>query len=391
MTRSSFEWVDLIESLRTHASVIERISTPADPVLRQEAVQLLAMSIAQGYHMLFSHDREHPEFISFLNPVIKSAAPNPDYMYYHAAIEGNGDYRMTGLRGTSRFVHVSFVAGVVGEADQAGPSVGHFDLDKMTIAEDGAFDIRISSERPAGYGGDWVKLDTRVTGISIRQASYDWIGEVDGRFAIERLDRNPAGRRWTALEIVDRLRQLAGFPARFLEPFLGFVAGLEKLPSNTLKLNDWASIGGLAGQVYYEGRFEIAQDEVLLIETDVPKTARYWSILLADLLFNTIDWVNCQSSLNGFQAQVDDDGRFRAVLSAQDPGVHNWLDPAGRLSGVIQGRWLECSSAPLPSITRLKLKDLRARLPDTTRYVSTAEREAQLRRRHQGAQFRRKW
>jgi hypothetical protein len=34
------------------------------------------------------------------------------------------------------------------------------------------------------------------------------------------------------------------------------------------------------------------------------------------------------SCLNDAQAQVDGDGVLRAVISKQDPGVHNWLDKA---------------------------------------------------------------
>ena len=38
---------------------------------------------------------------------------------------------------------------------------------------------------------------------------------------------------------------------------------------------------------------------------------------------------NRQSSLNGHQAVLDPDGVFRAVISARDPGVPNWLDTGG--------------------------------------------------------------
>ena len=50
---------------------------------------------------------------------------------------------------------------------------------------------------------------------------------------------------------------------------------------------------------------------------------------LGNYWWETIDYANHQSSLNGFQAVLDDDGVFRAVVSARDPGVANWLDTAG--------------------------------------------------------------
>src|SRR3546814_10673206 len=115
------------------------------------------------------------------------------------------------------------------------------------------------------------------------------------------------------------------------------------------------------------------------------------SDLLADQLFNTIDWEKCQSSLNGFPARLDSDGRFRAVIAAEDPGVPNWLDTAGRFKGVVQGRWYQASAAPTPTLKRVALSDLRDHLPSDTRRIDRAARRENLRARFRGAQFRPKW
>ncbi len=52
------------------------------------------------------------------------------------------------------------------------------------------------------------------------------------------------------------------------------------------------------------------------------------------------DMANRQVSLAGHQVHVDDDGRLRVVLSAQDPGVPNWIDTEGRPSGLVYWRFL---------------------------------------------------
>ncbi len=98
-----------------------------------------------------------------------------------------------------------------------------------------------------------------------------------------------------------------------------------------------------------------------------------------------------QSSLNGHQARVDSDGRFRAVISLEDPGVHNWLDPGGTLRGLLIGRWLGCSSNPVPTLKRVPLKEVRKHLPADTPVVAAEERAAQLRARRIGGQLRRRW
>jgi hypothetical protein len=385
------DWHQFLDLLGGLDALLDMIADPMDQHLRQEAVQQIVMSLSQAYHALLWQDAQHPQLFSMYNPVIKSAAPNPDYMYYKCYMEPNGVYRLSGNRGTSLFVHLSITSGLLGVVDQPGPTVGDYDLDEFEIGENGNFEIIFSAERPAGYKGNWRALDPRATGLNIRQASYDWIGEIDGRFAVERLDGSPRAKRWSAAEIAARLERLAGFPARYMRIFLGFVQRLQNLPVNSFQLNGWSGIGGLATQIYYEGCFVIAPDEALILDTEIPEVARYWSVLLADPLFCTIDWEKCQSSLNGFQARLDTDGRFRAVIAAEDPSVPNWLDTAGHIKGIIQGRWNECSSTPVPSLTRVKLEDLRSYLPSDTPTVTPQQRREALLRRARGAQFRRKW
>lgn len=90
----------------------------------------------------------------------------------------------------------------------------------------------------------------------------------------------------------------------------------EHHPINGIELSKVVGAGtgvGLQDQVYHDGIYELDDDEVLVIETDLPQTSRYWQILVADDRFCTVDWVNRQSSLNDAQATVDSDGRFRAL------------------------------------------------------------------------------
>lgn len=385
------EWSEFVERIRGIDKTLEHLIDPSDAWLKQEAIQQMAMSLAQGYHAIFHSDPQHPIFYTFLNPIIKSAAPNPDFMYRSSFVEGTGTYRLSGKRGTTLFVHIGVGSGYIGVDDVPGPTVGNIDLDNLTLGPNGEFSVILAAERPEGYDGDFYRLDSRARTIGVREASYDWLNEVDSTIAIERLDGPATYRRWPPEEIAYRLERLAGFPERYAKIFVHFVKTLSQHPVNTVVLNKWADIGGLADQTYYEGLFEFAPGECLLIETDVPEEVRYWSILLADQLFNTIEWEKCQASLNGLQATLDSDGKFRAVIAVEDPGVPNWLDPAGRYKGVIQGRWYQASSAPVPQVTRLKLSELRDHLPAQTPAIDEGERKRRLLERFRGAQFRRKW
>ena len=385
------EWPRFIDLIKDLDRTLDHLIDKEDAWLKQEAIQQIVMSLSQGYQALFHSDPQHPMFYSFLNPIYKSCAPNPDFMYKSAVIEGTGTYRVSGRRGSSLFVHLGVGSGFIGVDDVPGPTLLNIDLDELTIAPDGGFSFILAPERPERYSGDYFALDPRSNTLGVREASYDWLNEIDCTLAIERLDGPATYRRWPAEEIAYRMERLAGFPERIAKLFVHFVTTLKQHPVNTVVLNDWAAIGGLKQQTYYEGLFEFDEGECLLIETDVPETVRYWQILLADPLFNTIEWEKCQSSLNGHQAALDSDGKFRAVICNVDPGVPNWLDTAGRTKGVIQGRWYMASSAPRPEVRRISLDALRGHVPADTPTIDEAERKRRLLERFRGAQFRRKW
>jgi hypothetical protein len=123
----------------------------------------------------------------------------------------------------------------------------------------------------------------------------------------------------------------------------------------------------------------------------VPEKCTYWSIILTNETYETTDWYNNQSSLNGTQASVDRDGVFRVVVSDKDPGVPNWLDTAGYPSGSVQGRRNECNAQPIPSVRKVALADVRRLLPAETPVVTRAQREQALRNRRAEVQQRPLW
>jgi hypothetical protein len=117
------------------------------------------------------------------------------------------------------------------------------------------------------------------------------------------------------------------------------------------------------------------------MEAKVPEKCTYWSAILTNEIYETTDWYNNQSSLNGSQLRVDGDGIVRLVISAKDPGVPNWLDTAGYPEGAIQGRWNECSATPIPTLRKVAVTDIRQFLPGDTPTVTPAQREQSVRNR----------
>jgi hypothetical protein len=355
----------------------------------------LALSIlACGYLCRVYTDSRRPVFMPLWNYAFNQGGPDPDYVYSTTEVDPDGVYRISGYRGTSRFVEVSqqsFDMMSPAEIDGSSPLAVTHDLDDLELHEDGYFSVVLSAARPEGHSGDWWPLDPRTRRLLMRRCSCDWKGEVDARVAIERLD--DGGADMSPEETARRFSDMAAW----IEGMIGFDMRLvryyrEHHGVNTfLRSTKIDSMGGLPRQAYYDGIYEIDDTEALIIETELPEKVRYWQALVADDRFCTVDWVNRQSSLNDSQAHIDSDGWFRAVISRVDPGVPNWLDKADYPWGVIQMRWNLASVYPNPTIKKVPVADVRQHLPSETPHVTPAERAQQLRMRRESAQLRRIW
>ena len=393
-------WDDQMEALKGVADGLLATWRP-DGATEAEVQDMnkLALSIlACGYLCHVYTDTRRPVFMPLWNFACNQGGPNPDYVYLQTEIDGDGVYELTGRRGTSRFVEITQSApGMMKSRSSHEQEATRFaavthELDDLTIADDGSFRVVLSAERPEGHGGDWWQLNPEAGKLLMRKCAADWIGEVDAQVAINRLD--DGGADMTAAEIARRFSDMADWITGMITFDMELVRYYEEHHGdNVLLRSQWIQQGGglATKQAYYDGIHRIADDEALIVEFPIPDPCRYWQILVADDRFATVDWVNRQSSLNDVQARVDPDGWFRGVVSAQDPGVHNWLDKADWPWGILQARFYRADEYPDATVTKVPVADVLANLPTGTPTVSPDERAEQLRRRRTGAQLRRLW
>ena len=384
-------WDDYADAFWRLGDLTALLENADDPELRAAAHRLIFLSLSSGYLTAFA-DPDRPDFVPSVNTAHNAVGVNPDFIYYHAAVDGAGQYRITGKRGDGLFLLIDIAAGGLGAMDDLGPSLALIDFDTLDLGIDGSIDLLLSSERPTDWIGDWRALDPAAKTLAVRQASYDWGTGGDARLTIERVDRPVATTRLTPEETSRRLSRLVSHPERFAGLALKFMAGQRaKQLYNTFEHDDWAGRGGVSGQHYYQGLFRLDPGHVLILETELPESVRYWNVQLSDPLWNAIDWLNHQSSLNGGQVRIDSDGKFRAVIALDDPGVPNWLDPGGWREGSIMLRWTEASSGPAPILRPVPIADLRDHLPGDTPVMTPEARDAALRDRRRGVQLRRRW
>ena len=351
----------------------------ADPQVRQEVARLALEALTSQGIDAIGGDADAPEFLPAIGFLLNVGQPNADTIYRTTRIDGAGSYRLRGKAGT---LNQAMISQTVPRTAETGAGRTHIDLSKLKLDKQGRYDVLLSAVRPKGYKGEWWELRPAANRLMIRMVSADWGKEQAPTVAIERLDK-PAGRpRRSAADLEKRLRALPQMVDTMALLFVDHVAKLRAEGYvNKVKVLDMASGGGLVGQFYYEGAYDLAADEALIVESEVPRGCRYRSLILTNDLYETTDWYNNHSSLNNAQAAPDKDGRLRIVIAGKDPGVPNWIDTAGHAQGLLQGRWMECESQPIPTLTKVKLAELRAALPTDTGTVTPAQRQTIIRER----------
>lgn len=379
-------WDSLSASLH---GVVERLTgLLAGFDIKSDEVQVAVLgAVMSAYLGWVCADPEHPTFVPGSGYHQHTGTPNPDTVYLTAQIDGSGTYRVSGLRGTSPEATIM----PMGASGPAGiPTYPPLDLDLFVTGPDGRIDVTISATQP-DPPGPWWRIETDVRTLMLRSVTQHWGVHCDPVLSIVRLDR-PARRRRPPTDQV--AAKLAVLP-QVVEGSLAF--GIRKIVElsashvNAVRLVDYGAGGGLPGQWYHEGFYQIDGEHVLVLETRMESEASTFSLALTDAMGCTLDWVNAQASLNSAQAEVDADGILRVVVASQDPGPANWLDTMGHSTGLMQLRWSGCQAPPDISLRKVATGDLGDCLPAGTRYVTADQRAASLRDRAAGAQLRNLW
>jgi hypothetical protein len=392
MTQNIAPLFDYLKPLELAVDELANTWRPDDPEYRADVYRQIMMQFSYSYFAFFHADPEHPDWAPLWNPVY-TLQPNPDDIYYYCPISSDYSYRISGNRGTVKMVTFTTqlsLSGMPWENDMVGTYYNDIDSGDLKVDADGSFELLLSTERPAGHTGNWLKIAPGARVLMTRYRSYDWENEIDPRMSIECLDPVGLKKRLTPEEIFERMDHMANMPVRSTKLFYWMQNGIKERVG--INVFEPVKLGGsFTRQVYLPAVFEFEDDEALIVETELPETRRYWNFQLNDPYFNIVEYVYRLSSTNGHFAKISSDGKFRAVISLTDPGVPNWLDPAGYKQGTIYGRWYDCDSCPTPTMKRVKFSEIRDHLPADTPTVSPEERDEELRRRVRACQRRRRW
>lgn len=382
-------WTAFTDQLEVAGRRILEDDFPGSPQERAEGYRHLARMTALVLQWdLDFDDPEFPRFFRHDDDVTQWGGPNVDNTYLRARIDGSSTYRLWGNISSVREVIVSTAEGDMHEGKFAVG--GDLMSDQLEVDEDGNFELILS---PDPHPAPWLQIAPGVDFVNIRTYYSDWRSDSPAEFHIRKLgneraaparldpDRVAAGLDRTARWIISSLEYWKEYMAR----------GRASLPPNSVTPPRSVK-GGSASITYGSGRFDLEPGQALLIETDVPSQAVYWSWQwYVAPWFEAPDYVNRQTHLTGDMMHVSRDGKVRIVFADRDPGIPNWIDTEGRESGSIAYRYVGASDAPAPGARLIAFDEIAEALPSDTPRVTPAERAQQIevRRSHIERRFRR--
>lgn len=257
-------------------------------------------------------------------------------------------------------------------------------LTDIEVGGDGRFTLTVGPEPGAG---NHIQTMPGAAYLFIRDCRSDW-RQAATALRVEALDA-PRTPRWDDRQIMVRANQIAldDAPSMYY-----WVRLYQHMKPNTLMgpaLTDDVG-GGLVAQTTSFARVVLADDEAFVITLD-PADAEFHDIQLFDYWFFAVgDYFGRTASFNRDQTAFEAGDVATYVVSREDPGVHNWLDPHGLRESLLVARWQRFPGNRRPAIDGrvVKLKELQDCLaPDVAR-IDEEGRRQQLEQRLASYQLR---
>jgi len=329
------------------------------------------VSVVEGYRWLTEilavtlecymwGDMDRPKFVPIVGPTRKFSGDNADAFYYFSPLDPNRTYRIRGTRGEAVYLSLTIYG---------GPQDGHWSTRivstlndrNMVINSDDTFEVIIS---PTEHPGNWMKLEPDAECVVTRDYMNDPVNGKQATWQIEAIDKAPPPRLKDA-DMAHRLRQAVNFLRDALNLFPMPVTEDHPMIEKINAISEPYPVpqftyGWAAGDASYAmGAFELANDQALVLEGTSPECT-FWNMCLWNPYLQTYDYRYEQVTINGGQVKYNDDGSWRIVIAASDPGAPNWVSTAGHKKGLIWFRWFLPESTPVkPQAQVVSLRDLK--------------------------------
>ena len=293
---------------------------------------------------LENKDSAHPYLWPALDPHRKMGGDNPQGLYLSGPINGTDTFRLSGTRGSARWVSV-----IVGQAGPP-PFGDAVYLPDLEVDADGRFELLVSPDPGPGHR---LRTTPASTGLLVRQffATPDDVEPMV--LTLENLTAGDGPPEPLRLETVVAGYQRATGMFRAMVPMMqGELLGKggDRTNAFATDIGDPTSTsGGVPGGNAVTARWALGPDEALVVRVAPPDPCAYWDVQVGNGWYESFDYRHRFSGLTCDGVHLEDDGSVVLVLADRDPGTANWLEAAGHREGHIAIRWqLTDGVLPIP-------------------------------------------
>ena len=358
---STRAWERFLGALADAGSIVTGPLGARDERERAEGYRHLTRVLSIATEMLLEKgDPRYPAFTRWMSPHRKMLGDNPGTIYDAAVIDPAFTYRITGDRGSCAYLGICVYG--TGE-DGARRIVGNLDDDQLALGPNGEFEVWLARQRPVeAADGAFLALDADATDVMIRQYFADPDTEVPASYTIAVADVTGPPPPLTEQELAVRLDAVGAYVRDIVEVEATLSALMGSATPAVLRAgSEYVDTQGEAAAppidpgvvarampspaIQYSGSWfdGLGDDEALVVEGTAPD-CRYWSVQLLTRWMESGDYRHHRVFLTGRDIEVDETGRFRVVVTRDDPGVPNWIATTGLTSANVAVRALRADA-----------------------------------------------
>ena len=374
-------WNDFCNQLKSAGNLIFNSKSPADDIERGKGFRLLSRNIALALQFkLENADPRYPELMHYFDPIRKQGGDNSDAIYHGAPINGNDTYLIRGYLGTAKYIAITVLED--GATPWGGKVVGTLFKNDINTDDCGNFEIILS---PDEHAKNWIKTSPASWRVTIRQFFGNWGKEEPMNATIDCLTQTQPKEEVMPSQIISGLSESAKWLTDSIEYWIKMIDRWKENPNKffsyrELDKNEIDATPGGEPLICY---WLVNESEALVIRVHPPK-ADYWSVEFGSYWWETLDYRYRLCSTNCEHAILEDSGELVIVVSHEDPGTPNWLDPSGHKEGYMTLRWIGSKVYPKPDVTLTQFGSLKKELSKEVKTISPDERNRQIKDRRTG-------
>ena len=389
-------WTVFCERLQQAGERVFKDYNPATPLQRADAFRFLTQNLGQAFDLaLETKDPRFPVIHTFCTPFCKLGSDCADFIYQQAWIDGESVYRISGNRGSARFLNFT----VQGPRPPRQPGTdwpslhepfgdipeAHLFGHQLETAWDGSFELYIGGPQRES---NWLPSTPGTRKLFLRQGFDRW-SEQPARLRIERIGMSEPrplptpqvmmqAMDWAGLFLTGVMNDWPDHPYQYSG---GMVDGVNVNHFPEPPQSD-STADRRRGRAVANLCWELGPDQALLIEFD--SHDGLWMLTNMGVFFNSMDYLYRPVSYTPSRTKVDRDGKVRLILSHDDPGYHNWMDTQGFQRGNVTYRNLLSQAQTVFRTQVVERSKLGGVLPTDTARVTPEERVRQMRERFDG-------